>query len=166
MRCRLDFGFVNDPTALIASIVNEKEKTIHIFDEYYEKGRTNDQIAKVIEAHGFIKSNIIADSAEEKSIEEIRRLGVSRIKSAAKGKDSIMHGIQYIQQYKIYVHPKCENTILEFENYTFKKDKQTNEYINEPVDAFNHLLDALRYSIQIVWKNHKLKTVSKSILGL
>lgn len=162
----LDFGYVADPTALIASIVDEKNKTIYVFDEAYQKGLTNDVIAQLITNHGFAKSHIIADSAEQKSIEEIRKLGISRIKPSVKGPDSIMNGIQYIQQYTMIIHPRCINIINELENYSFQKDKQTNEYINKPIDSFNHLLDALRYSIQIVWKPNKLKSMSKDKLGL
>lgn len=161
----LDFGYITDPTALVASIVDPEAKTIYVFDEYYEKGRTNDQIAAMIKMRGYSKSNIIADSAEQKSIEEIRRLGVFRIRPSMKGPDSIMSGIQYIQQYRIFIHPSLENIKTELENYAFKKDKQTNEYINQPCDSYNHLLDALRYSMQIVWNPKKLTTMDKSLFG-
>lgn len=89
----LDFGFVNDTTALVASVVNQQEKTIHIFKEWGAKGKTNDEIAEAIKALGFSKSTIIADAAEPKSVEEIRRLGISKIKPCSKGKDSILHCI-------------------------------------------------------------------------
>ena len=82
-----------------------------------------------------------------------------------KGPDSILHGIQKLQQYELIVHPDCTETITEFENYSWKKDKKTGEYTNDPVDSFNHFLDALRYSIQSADKG-KLKTMSKSKLGL
>ena len=82
-----------------------------------------------------------------------------------KGKDSILNGIQRLQQYKMIIKPNCRTVISELENYSWKKDKQSNEYINEPIDQFNHTLDALRYSIQCVGQGH-LKSMSKSILGL
>ena len=114
---------------------------------------------------GFSKSTIIADSAEPKSIEEIKRLGISRIRPSLKGKDSIIHGIQKLQQYQIIVDPNCEGVITELENYSWKKDKQTGEYTNEPLDEFNHFLDALRYSLQCVGMG-RLRTLDKSSLGI
>lgn len=162
----LDFGFTNDPTALISFIVDKSGRKIYIFDEYYETGKTNDQIAAVIKLKGYAKSEIVADAAEPKSIEEIKKHGISRIRSSVKGADSINHGIQYISNYDIIVLPKCENTITELENYSYKKDKHTNEYTNIPIDSFNHLLDALRYGIQIVNNNKDMKVGSKARLGL
>ena len=114
---------------------------------------------------GFSKSVIIADSAEPKSIEELRRDGISRIRESIKGKDSVIHGIQKLQNYKIIVHPTCEKIITEFENYSWKKDKQSGEYINQPIDEFNHFIDALRYSLQCI-KTNKIKTINKAALGL
>ena len=115
---------------------------------------------------GYGKEVIIADSAEQKSIEEIKRAGVVRIKPAEKGKGSILQGIQKLQQYKLLINPKCQNLITELQNYSWKKDKQSNEYINEPQDSFNHCIDALRYSLQCVDSYRKIKTLNKAILGL
>lgn len=144
----LDFGYVNDPSAFVAMLVDEAAKEIYIFDEFYEKGLLNDALAKKIKKKGYSKEVIIADSAEKKSIDEIRKHGIVRIKPAKKGKDSIVNGIQLLKQYKIYVHPKCVNTIEELKNYAWKKDKITKEYINVPIDMYNHICDAMRYGIQ------------------
>lgn len=146
----LDFGFTNDPTALIVSLCDTSNKEIYIFDEYSDTGLLNPDIARVIKAMGYEKNIIMADCAEEKSIEEIRRAGVPRIKKCSKGKDSVLFGIQQLQQYKLHVLPKCEGVITELQNYSWERDKQSGEYINKPVDKFNHYLDALRYSIQII----------------
>lgn len=161
----LDFGFVNDKTALIASILDEDAKKIYIFDCWGSTNKTNDEIANIIKAKGYCKSLIIADCAEQKSIEEIKRCGIQRIKASTKGKDSILHGIQKLEQYELIVHPKCDEVITELENYSWQKDKQTNEYINKPIDEFNHYIDALRYSLQCI-KDNKLRTLDKSMLGL
>lgn len=158
----LDFGYVNDATAFIVAYLDEANKTIYIEQEVYQTGLLNNQIADFIKYMGFAKSVIIADSAEQKSIEEIKQQGIPRIKPAAKGQGSIMQGIQKLQQYKIIVNPLCTNMIVELQNYSFKKDKATNEYINEPIDAFNHLCDALRYSLQCLDNKQRLQTVSKS----
>lgn len=161
--CGLDFGFVNDISAITMSILNEEEKTIHIFKCWGDTGKTNEELAQIITALGISKSVIIADSAEQKSIEELRRLGISRIKPAIKGKDSVIHGIQKLQNYKIIVYPSCSGIITEFENYSWRKNKD-GEYINEPIDSFNHYIDSLRYSLQCVDNSRKLKTISKNLL--
>lgn len=161
----LDFGFTNDTAALVGSILDEENKRIYIFREWGDTNKTNQELADIIKSLGFSKSVIIADSAEPKSIEEIKRAGINKIRESVKGKDSILHGIQKIQQYCIIIHPTCIKTTTELENYSWQKDKKTGEYINKPVDMFNHFLDALRYSLQSANKG-KLKTISKSKLGI
>ena len=158
----LDFGFVNDPTALICSILDEQNKKLYIFDEHCQKGMLNDAIAQMIINKGYSKSTIIADSAEQKSIEEIKRKGIYRIKPAAKGGGSIVQGIQQLLQYDIIVHPSCEETIKELENYAWDVDKEGTG-VNKPIDAYNHCIDALRYSLQCV--GQKLQTAPKSKWG-
>ena len=159
--CGLDFGFITDASVIVASILDEENGRIYIFKEWGETGKTNQELIKVIEALGFAKSVIIADSAEMKSIEEIKRGGIIKIKPATKGPDSIIHGIQKLQNYEIIVHPSCQGIITEFENYSWQKDKSTGEYINKPIDSFNHYCDALRYSLQCA--STKLKTLSKNL---
>ena len=161
----LDFGYVADETALIAFKADVDKKILRIFDEHYQKAMLNDAIANMIKYKGYAKELIIGDCAEPKSLEEIRRCGIPRLKAARKGKDSILQGIQKIQQFKIIVHPKCENVITEFSNYSWEKDKRTGDYINKPIDKYNHLCDALRYGIQIVDKSNKIKTLDKSLFG-
>lgn len=160
----LDFGFTNDPTALIASIVNEQEKRIYIFGEAGGQNMLSTDIADMIRYNGFAKSTIIADSADQRTIEEIRRLGISRIRPCIKGQDSILQGIQKVQQYELIVDPDCWQVIEELQNYAWTKDKKTNEYINKPIDKYNHFLDALRYSLQCCEINPRIKTMDKSML--
>jgi phage terminase large subunit len=159
----LDFGFINDVSALTASILDEANGRIYIFKEWGDTGKTNDELARIITSLGFSKSTIIADAAEQKSIEEIKRLGITRIKPCLKGPDSILFGIQKLQNYEIIVHPNCQGIITEFENYSWQKDKATGEYINKPIDDFNHYCDALRYSLQCVDNSRKLKTLNKNL---
>lgn len=158
----LDFGFVNDISAIVASLMVESEKRIYIFKEYGATGKTNQDLVGIITALGFNKSVIVADSAEQKSIEEIKRAGIQKIRACTKGKDSIIHGIQQLQNYEIIIHPSCMGIITEFENYTWQKDKATGLYINKPIDDFNHYIDALRYSLQC--NKAKLKTLDKNLL--
>jgi phage terminase large subunit len=162
--CGLDFGFVNDPTAFMVSFV--KDDTLYIDRELVQKGLLNNQIAIAISELGFSKSTIIGDSAEQKSIEELKRSGLYRIYPASKGQGSILQGIQKLQQYNIIVNPRCEHTIVELQNYAWKKDRQSGEYINEPIDEFNHCIDALRYSLQCLDRTGRLATMSKASLGL
>lgn len=157
----LDFGFINDISAIVGSLMVESEKRIYIFKEYGATGKTNQDLVNIITAIGFNKSVIIADSAEQKSIEEIKRAGIQKIKPAKKGADSIIHGIQQLQNYEIIIHPSCTGVITEFENYSWQKDKSTGLYINKPIDDFNHYIDALRYSLQCV--GTRLKTLDKNL---
>ena len=161
LMCGLDFGFINDITAFTASLLVEDEKKIYIFKEWGDTNKTNQEIADVITALGFSKSVIIADSAEPKSIAELKRAGIQKVKACHKGKDSILHGIQKLQNYQIIIHPSCTGVITEFENYTWQKDKATDTYINKPIDDFNHYCDSLRYSLECV--TTKLKSLDKNI---
>ena len=144
----LDFGYINDPSALIHVKIDTRKKQLYIIDEYVKTGMLNDEIANVIKQLGYAKERITADSAEKKSIAEIKRKGIERIKPAMKGADSIMSGIQFISQFDIIVDERCTKTIEELNNYTWKKDKNTDEYYNEPVDTYNHSIDALRYAVE------------------
>ena len=141
-----DFGYTNDYTTLICSVIDEVDKKIWIYDEHFEKHLTNEDIYNMYVEHRVAGERIVCDSSEPKSIEELRRLGCKKVVGAVKGKDSIMNGIQLIQQYEIIVNPKCKNIQEELRNYTFVIDKQTGLYINKPIDKFNHGLDALRYA--------------------
>lgn len=144
--CGMDFGYTNDPTAFFIGFLDEKNKALYIWDELYEKGLTNRMIYDRLVSMGYGKESIVCDSAEPKSIAELRGYGL-RAKAAVKGKDSISHGIQYIQGLTIYIHPRCVNFTTEIQNYTFDKDKFGNA-INQPIDDFNHLMDAMRYALE------------------
>lgn len=143
----LDFGYTNDPTALFCGLIDIKSKVIYVFDEMYRKGMSNEQIAAEIRNRGYSKERITADCAEPKSIDRLKELGIRRVKAARKGKDSINNGIDFIQGFKILIHPKCENFIKEIGSYCWDKDKQGNS-INKPVDENNHLMDAMRYAVE------------------
>ena len=162
--CGLDFGYTNDPTAFVAGILVPEENRIYVFKEWGGTGYLNDAIAAQIQEMGFAKSTIMADAAEQKSIDEIKRLGIYRIKPCVKGQGSVLQGIQKLQQYELIIHPDCKEIINELQNYSWEKDKQTNEYINKPVDKFNHYLDALRYSLQCLEDRIPLKSFNKDLL--
>ncbi len=145
----LDFGYVNDPSAILWGRYDEPRRRIYVTGEYAKTGMMNDAIARIIVSLGFRKERIVADNSEQKSIAELKQLyGIPRIVAAEKGPDSVMAGIQFVLQHELIVDERCLETIGELENYTWEKDKKTGEYINKPVDAFNHLLDALRYGLE------------------
>ena len=163
----LDFGYVNDPSAFIHAKVDTTNRKLYIVEEYVKKGMLNDEIAKAIHSLGYAKEQIIADSAEQKSVAELRQHGISRVVAAKKPPGSILQGIQLIQQFDIIVDERCFNTILELDNYTWMKDKKTGEYINKPVDSYNHCLDALRYALQkLVFKQDNTKEKMKILRKL
>lgn len=148
----MDFGYTNDPTAITWGYCDNANLKLYITGEYNKRGMTNDVIATTIINLGLSKERIIADAAEPKSIAELKRLGINRITGAAKGPDSVKNSIDRLQRYDIIIDERCTNTIEEFDNYTWKKDKKTGEYINEPVDTFNHHIDSIRYGTQNITK--------------
>ena len=151
----LDYGYTNDPTAFIAFYANPITKEIYIFDEIYATRMLNCDIAKAISEKGYAKERIRADAAEPKSNDDLRRLGIQRVIPSIKGKDSIINGIAAISEFKIYVHPRCKNTISELSSYCWKKDKNE-DGTNKPEDKNNHLMDAMRYAFADV-KYHRPK---------
>jgi len=142
----LDFGYTNDPSAFFVGFLDLTNRKIYVWDEMYETGLSNKRIYENINSMGYQKAKITADSAEPKSIDELSGLGL-RVKPAKKGKDSIMNGVQWIQDFEIIIHPRCVNFLTEISNYTFDKDK-FGKTLNKPIDDFNHLMDAMRYALE------------------
>ena len=166
----LDFGFTNDPSAFMHVKVDRENKKIYVLEEYVRKGLLNNQIAEAITSLGYSKEVIMADQAEQKSIAELQTLGLRRAIPVDKGKGSVLQGVQFMQQFDIIVDERCVKTIEELENYTWQKDKRTNEYINKPCDSYNHCIDAIRYALQnlIFAKDNqnvesKIKTINRLI---
>ena len=149
----LDFGYTNDPSAFFAGFVDIENKKLYVWDEIYEKGMSNKKIYDSITSAGYNKEHITGDSAEPKSIDELKGYGL-RIKGAEKGKDSIKNGIQWIQDLEIIIHPRCVNFLTEISNYTWATDKFGNK-LNVPIDDFNHLMDAMRYALEQYIKKNK-----------
>lgn len=138
----LDFGYTNDPTALIDAYYYNGG---WILDEaIYQKGMSNQQIGDTIKALPDPHLLIKADSAEPKSIDELKMYGLNVV-PVIKGQDSVIQGIQYAQNQRISVTKRSVHLIEEYENYSWKIDKDTGEPLNEPIDMWNHGLDAVRY---------------------
>jgi phage terminase large subunit len=135
----IDFGFTNDPTAAVA--VYKFNDEIILDEVLYRTGLTTGDIDKLLDINKSVE--IWADSAEPRTIQELKNRGW-RIFGAKKGKDSILYGINLIQEYNLLVTSRSENLINELQNYQWLKDREGNK-INVPIDAFNHAIDAIRY---------------------
>lgn len=145
----LDFGYTHDPTALVVSLLDTDRDTLYIIDEHYEQGMRTKEIAKMLKIKGYNKSTLIADSAEGRLIDELKyEYDIRGIKKSVKGQGSVNQGIEELKNYRIVCHPDCINTKEEFYSYAYKKDKLSDKFLNQPEDKFNHLMDALRYSLQ------------------
>lgn len=161
----LDFGYEHDPTALIVALLDEEGEKIYIIDEHYEVGMRTKEIAKMIEKKKYQRSTIIADSAEGRLIDELKYdYGVRGIRKSDKGPGSVRQGIEELKNYQIICHPKCENTKEEFYSYAYKRDKVSDKFLNDPEDKNNHLMDALRYSLQCRKEKLTIKTFKGGIL--
>lgn len=157
VRYGLDFGYSNDPTAIVAIY---KYNGGFILDEImYRKGLSNTQIADTLK--NYPQALVIADSAEPKSIDEIISQGVSMIPSV-KGKDSVNQGIQKVQDQKISITKRSTNIIKEYRNYMWETDKD-GKILNVPMELMNHGMDAIRYaisSIKTAWNEETEKAVT------
>ena len=142
----LDFGFSADPAAMTVTHYDRARKTIYVYNELYERELTNDILADVV-GKMIDKQPVFCDSAEPKSIAELRQYGINA-RPVKKGKDSVLHGIQWLQQQKIVIHKSCTSTISEFRQYKWKEDKNGKQMM-QPVDNNNHIIDALRYAYEL-----------------
>jgi phage terminase large subunit len=138
----LDFGFTNDETGCI--LVYKQDGELWIEEMLYETGLTNPDVGARLEEAGISKSTeIIADSAEPKSVEELRRLGW-RIAGAKTGADSVKNSIDILKRYKLNITRNSVNLRNELGRYKWRTDR-LGKTLNEPVDSCNHLIDPLRY---------------------
>ena len=139
----LDFGFTNDPSAIVA--IYQHGDNLYLDELLYRTGMTNRDLHNHLQSLGLDRRDeIFADSAEPKSIEELHRFGWN-VKPTAKGQDSINAGIDILKRHKIFATPRSNNLIKELQNYKWVEDKNGN-LLNKPIDAFNHAIDALRYA--------------------
>jgi phage terminase large subunit len=139
----LDFGF-NHPSALV--MVGIKDNELYIFDELYEKGKTNNQLIYLVKKKVPSSQIITADSAEPARIKEFKQSGVW-VKASVKGKGSVKDGIDWVKRHKIHIHPQCVNTIKEIQGYKYKEDKDGN-VLDEPVPFNDDAMSALRYAVE------------------
>jgi phage terminase large subunit len=161
-----DFGF-NDPMAWIEVAYDKKAETIYVCREFKKSGLTTSDLAQELKKRMSLRDILICDSAEPDRIEELRRAGFKNARPTKKGRNSINFGIDWIKSRKLIIHPSCVEFIKEIQTYQYMKDNKTNEYLDKPVDANNHLLDALRYALNMEMnKNHRRIGLSKHAFGL
>ncbi|MFP7243098.1 PBSX family phage terminase large subunit [Pediococcus pentosaceus] len=143
----LDFGFKHDPTAGEFFAIDKAKRIVYVYDEFYQQGMLTNQIADALKKHGSIGKRIVADSAEQRLIQELKMHHVGNIMPSHKGANSVEQGIQVMQSYRYIIHPRVKGLWEEMNTYVYDRDKQGN-WLNKPEDANNHAVDALRYGMQ------------------
>ena len=150
----LDFGFVNDPTALVD--IRFEGWDLYVDLLCYETGLLNSAIADYLNGQGLNRVVTVCDSAEQKSIVELQQRHIKAI-PCVKGRGSISAGIAQVSQFKLHVTKRSVKMLDELDNYKWIKDEATDTYTNEPIDAWNHSLDALRYGVDYLIRKYRPK---------
>ena len=163
-RAGIDLGWI-DKTAIIDSLYDRENKIIYVFNEFYKSGCQLSEIAAAINNMQLKKTKIYVDSAEPRSIQFLKNEGINAV-GCTKGKDSVKAGLMFLQDNLIIVHPSCRNFIMELENFSYIKSKQTGEWTEDTTHEWSHAIDACRYAYSDIYTNTKLKTLSKSALSL
>lgn len=164
-RAGMDFGF-NDPSAIVDSFYDSKNKTIYISNEFYKTGQTLDELYQAIVKMNLNKTKIQCDSAEPRTIDYFRKKGLYAV-PCVKGANSIDARISFLQNHLIIVNPRCKNVIMELSNFSYEKDRKTGKYTDDKyTHEFSHSIDALGYAYSDIYTKTKLKSIQKSVLGL
>lgn len=163
-RAGIDLGWI-DKSAIIDSLYDRANKTIYVFNEFYKSGCQLSELAAAIKDMNLSKIKLYVDAAEPRSIQFFKNEGINAY-PCAKGKDSVKAGLMFLQDNLIVVHPTCKSLIMELENFSYIKSKQTGEYTEETTHEWSHAIDALRYGYSDIYCNKKLKTIDKSILNI
>lgn len=163
-RAGCDLGWI-DPSAVIDTLYDRDTKTIYVFNEFYKSGCQLEDLAAAIKDMDLTRTKLYVDAAEPRTIQYFRQQGINAT-GCAKGKDSVKTGYQFLQDHLIIVHPRCQKLITELENFSYIKSKQTGEWTEDTTHEWSHAIDALRYGYADIYTNTKLKTISKSALGL
>ena len=162
-RLGLDFGFAADPCGFVRVQYDRKARRVYVLEEFRQKGLTNLALSRRLVPYAALGS-IACDSAEPKSIAELRSLGC-RVHPVKKGPDSILHGIQWLRQQEIILSPDCPKLREELSHYQWQQDRDGCA-LPRPLDRDNHLIDALRYALAQDMENRFAFTASRKALGL
>lgn len=163
-RAGIDLGWV-DKTAIIDTLYDRRNNVIYVFNEFYKSGQQLSDIAQAIKDMNLHKTKLYVDAAEPRSIQYLRNNQINAV-AAQKGQDSVKAGLMFLQDNHIIVHPSCENFIMELENFSYIKSRQTGEWTEDTTHEYSHAIDACRYAYSDIYTNKKLKTLSKTALGL
>jgi phage terminase large subunit len=151
----LDWGYSQDPTAMIRAYIHDE--CLYISHESGDVGIELDDVIKHIPCDDWNRFVTRADSAQPSMISHVRRKGMTRIEGAKKGKGSVEDGIQFIRSFRrIIIHPRCKKTLDEFNTYSWKIDRLSGDILDVPVDAHNHWIDALRYALEPIMKRARV----------
>lgn len=160
-RMGLDFGFAADPCGFVMMRYDRKRRRIYVLSEICQKGLTNLHLAQILSSYN---GPIACDSAEPKSIAELRSLGL-KVYPARKGADSVLHGVQWLRQQEIILSPACPHLRQELTAYQWQHDREGN-LLPRPRDQNNHLIDAMRYALEEDMTGRRAFTESRSSIGL
>lgn len=163
-RAGSDLGYI-DPTTVIDSLYDEKNKRIYVFNEFYKSGCQLDEVATAMDQMGLRKTKIYMDSAEPRSIDYFRKQGFNAV-PCIKGRDSVKARILFLQNNEIIVSPECKNLIVELENFSYLLDKKTGKLTEETEHQYSHAIDGLGYAYSDIYTKSRLKSLDKSILEL
>ena len=163
-RVGMDLGWV-DKSAILDTLYDRAEHKIYVFNEFYKSGCQLDELAQAIEDMNLRKTKIFVDAAEPRSIQFFKSKGIAAV-PCSKGKDSVKAGLMFLQNHQIIVHPDCKNFIMELENFSYIKSKQTGEWTEETTHQYSHAIDACRYAYSDIYTNKQMKTLNKAVLGL
>ena len=163
-RVGMDIGYI-DPSAVINTLYDRKNKTIYVFEEFYKRGCQLSDLSSAIKDMNIGKTKIFVDAAEPRTIQFFKNENINAV-ACKKGRDSVKAGLRFLQDNLIIVHPSCKDFIRECENFSYIKSKQTGEWTEDTTHEFSHAIDAARYAYSDIYTNTKLKTLDKSALGL
>lgn len=150
----LDFGFVNDPTAIVD--IRFQGWDLYVDLLCYETGLLNSDIAEYLTSNMLHRLITVCDNAEQKSIVELQQKRIKAI-PCVKGRGSVAGGIAQVKQFKLHVTKRSVKLLDELDNYKFIKDEATDTYTNETIDAWNHALDAVRYGVDYLIRKYRPK---------
>ena len=160
-----DLGWI-DPTTVVASLYDEANNTIYVYDEFYATGCQLDTVYEAIVEMGLTKSPIFFDSAEPRTIDFFKKKGLNA-KPCIKGANSIEQRILFLQNNKIVVKPCCKNMIMELSNFSYEKDKKTGQYLDgKYTHEYSHAIDGLGYAYSDIYTRSGARTFSKALLSL
>lgn len=163
-RSGMDLGWI-DKSAIINTLYDRENHIIYVFEEFYKSGCQLSELASAIGNMQIGKNKIYVDAAEPRSIQYFKSEGINAV-GCSKGKDSVKAGLMFLQDNLIIVHPKCQNFIIELENFSYIKSKITGEYTEDTTHEYSHAIDACRYAYSDIYTKTKMKTINKAALSL